>query len=57
MLDAEINVVLIASSIRFNKSILCFLCRNHMSLITRKPVFGVSGKASFKPVSSATETN
>ena len=28
-----------------------------MGLIARKPVFGVSAKASFKPVSSATETS
>ena len=27
-----------------------------MGLVVRKPVFGVSNKASFKPVSSATET-
>ena len=30
---------------------------NHMGLIARKPVLGVSVKASFKPVSSATETS
>ena len=29
---------------------------SHMGLVARKPVFGVSDKASFKPVSSATET-
>ena len=28
-----------------------------MGLVARKPVFGVSDKASFKPVSSATETS
>ena len=28
-----------------------------MGLVMRKPVFGVSEKASFKPVSSATETS
>ena len=28
-----------------------------MGLVTRKPVFGVSDKVSFKPVSSATETS
>ena len=28
-----------------------------MGLVARKPVFGVSNKASFKPVSSATETS
>ena len=28
-----------------------------MGLVARKPVFGVSSKASFKPVSSATETS
>ena len=28
-----------------------------MGLVVRKPVFGVSDKASFKPVSSATETS
>ena len=28
-----------------------------MGLVARKPVFGVSVKASFKPVSSATETS
>ena len=27
-----------------------------MGLVARKPVFGVSGKASLKPVSSVTET-
>ena len=30
---------------------------NHLGIDVRKPVFGVSVKASFKPVSSATETN
>ena len=30
--------------------------RNYMDLIATKPVFGVSGKASFKPVSSGTDT-
>ena len=29
----------------------------HMGLVVRKPVFGVSDKASFKQVSSATETS
>ena len=29
----------------------------NMGLVTRKPVFGVSHKARFKPVSSATETS
>ena len=28
-----------------------------MGLVARKPVFGVSDKASFKPVPSATETS
>ena len=28
-----------------------------MGLVTRKPVFGVSAKASFKPACSATETS
>ena len=31
--------------------------RDQMSLIVRKHVFGVSDKASFKPVSSATEAS
>ena len=30
---------------------------NHMGHVARKPVFGVSDKVSFKPVSSATETS
>ena len=30
---------------------------SNMDLVARKPVFGVSDKASFKPVSSATETS
>ena len=30
---------------------------HHLGLVARKPVFGVSDKASFKPVSSATETS
>ena len=29
----------------------------YIGLVTTKPVFGVSDKASFKPVSSATETS
>ena len=29
----------------------------NMGLVARKPVFGVSDKASFKPVSLATETS
>ena len=33
------------------------LTANHLGLQARKPVFGVSVKASFKPVSSATETS
>ena len=32
-------------------------CHSNMGLIARKPVFGVSVKTSFKPVSSATETS
>ena len=31
--------------------------RDNMGLLARKPVFGVSNKARFKPVSSATETS
>ena len=31
--------------------------QGQMDLVARKPVFGVSVKASFKPVSSATETS
>ena len=30
---------------------------SYMGRVARKPVFGVSNKASFKPVSSATETS
>ena len=30
---------------------------HNLGLAARKPVFGVSAKASFKPVSSATETS
>ena len=30
---------------------------DHTGLVARKPVFGVSDKASFKSVSSATETS
>ena len=36
----------------FQKNVVC-----NMGLVTRKPVFGVSDKASFKPVSSATEAS
>ena len=32
-------------------------CYYNMGLVARKPVFGVSSKVSFKPVSSATETS
>ena len=32
-------------------------CDNEMGFVVRKPVFGVSDKGSFKPVSSATETS
>ena len=32
-------------------------CKIYMGLVTRKPVFGVSDKASFEPVSSATGTS
>ena len=38
---------------RFSKIIKV---HRNMGLVARKPVFGVSDKASFKPVSSATET-
>ena len=31
--------------------------RSHLGLVARKPVFGVSDKASFKPNSTATETD
>ena len=31
--------------------------RTYLGLVARKPVFGVSEKASFKPVSSAAETS
>ena len=34
-----------------------FQFSNHMGHVARKPVFGVSDKVSFKPVSSATETS
>ena len=33
------------------------MCLLHMDLVARKPVFGVSDKASFKSVFSATETS
>ena len=33
------------------------LIKIYMGLVARKPVFGVSDKASFKTVSSATETS
>ena len=33
------------------------IIRDHLGLVATKPVFGVSDKASFKPVSSATETS
>ena len=36
---------------------LFILIQDYMGLVARKPVFGVSVKASFKPVSSATETS
>ena len=36
----------------FHKLLLC-----QMGHVARKPVFGVSDNASFKPVSSATETS
>ena len=42
------------------KSLFLQITKNlnlHMGLDVRKPVFGVSVKASFKPVSSATETS
>ena len=39
------------------KNILTVLGLNYMGLHTRKPVFGVSNKERFKPVSSATETS
>ena len=31
--------------------------QKHMGLVAKKPVFGVSDKARFKPISSATETS
>ena len=34
-----------------------FICKGYLGLVARKPVFRVSHKASFKPVSSATETS
>ena len=33
------------------------LIKSHMDLVVRKPVFGVSDKESFNPVSTATETS
>ena len=38
------------------KIIRCISSHNNFGLVARKPVFGVSDKASFKPVSSATAT-
>ena len=35
----------------------CLYKLRHVGLVVRKPVFGISNKASFKPVSSATETS
>ena len=34
-----------------------FLLFDYMGLVATKPVFGVSDKVSFKPVSSATESS
>ena len=34
-----------------------WLCHQYMGLVATKPVFEVSDKASFKPVSSAIETS
>ena len=42
-----------------NKVVLLFCCRYHcfyhMSLVTRKPVFGVSDQVRLKPACAATE--
>ena len=40
-----------------HKWVLEKMLPSHMGLVVRKPVFRVSDKASFKPVSSATETS
>ena len=37
--------------------VCCFRMCSSLALVATKPVFGVSNKASFKPVSSATETS
>ena len=41
---------------KFSQIISEFTVSKHLGLIARKPVFGVADKASFKPVSSTTET-
>ena len=44
-------------NVNANKTSQTETAHPHLDLAVRKPVFGVSVKASFKPVSSATETS
>ena len=65
--DEELTTVKIAAEGLINSRPLTYQSGNpaddvpltpyHLGLVARKPVFGVSDKTSFKPVSSATETS
>ena len=51
------GIGIILSYLSFDKMSLDHVTLAEMGLVVRKPVFGVSNKRSFKPVSSATETS
>ena len=38
-------------------SVLVIFTKDHISLVTRKPIFGVSDQLRLKPACSATETS
>ena len=60
----KLKLLFVVASISFELCLVlvlryvCVLFNDlYMGLVTRNPVFGVSDKAGFKPVSSATETS
>ena len=51
------NLASLFDSRRSVQFLICATCQRYMGPVVRKPVFGVSDKASFKPAFTATETS
>ena len=55
--ETRINLTRLDTILQRYNSLKVGSCYYNIGLVERKPVLGVSSRASFKPVSSATETS